>query len=152
LSITQSEDHKYWMKLALDEAVKAKNIGEIPVGAVIVKNNRVIASSHNLTNKIDQVSHAEKLVIDKALKYNKYLYDCTLYVTLEPCSMCAGAIILSRIGKVVFGASDEKGGAVGSLYNLLSDKRMNHNPIVISGVMAEESSLLLKEFFEEKRK
>ena len=152
MSITQSEDHKYWMKLALDEAVKAKNIGEIPVGAVIVKNNRVIASSHNLTNKIDQVSHAEKLVIDKALKYNKYLYDCTLYVTLEPCSMCAGAIILSRIGKVVFGASDEKGGAVGSLYNLLSDKRMNHNPIVISGVMAEESSLLLKEFFEEKRK
>jgi len=152
LSITQSEDHKYWMKLALDEAVKAKNIGEIPVGAVIVKDNRVIASSYNLTNKIDQVSHAEKLVIDKALKYNKYLYDCTLYVTLEPCFMCAGAIILSRIGKVVFGASDEKAGAVGSLYNLLLDKRMNHNPIVVQGVLAEESSFLLKEFFKEKRK
>ena len=152
MSITQSEDHKYWMKLALDEAVKAKNIGEIPVGAVIVKNNRVIASSHNLTNKIDQVAHAEKLVIDKALKENKYLYDCTLYVTLEPCVMCAGAIILSRIGKVIFGAPDEKGGAVGSLYNLLSDKRMNHNPIVVSGVLAKESSLLLKEFFKEKRK
>ena len=152
MNITQSEDHKYWMKQALIEAVKAKKVGEIPVGAVIVKNNKAIASSYNLTNKIDQVSHAEKLVIDTALKQNKYLYDCTLYVTLEPCSMCAGAIILSRVGKVVFGALDEKAGAVGSLYNILLDKRMNYNPIVISGILAEESSRLLKEFFKEKRK
>lgn len=152
MNIIQSEDHEYWMRLALKEAVKAKDVGEIPVGAVIVKNNKAIASSYNLTNKIDQVSHAEKLVIDKALKQDKYLYDCTLYVTLEPCSMCAGAIILSRVGKVVFAASDEKSGAVGSLYNLLADKRMNHNPIVISGVLAEESSTLLKDFFKEKRK
>ncbi len=143
---------EYWMKIALEEAETAFEEDNIPIGAVIVKNDKLIAKAHNDTKNKGQLAHAEKLVIEKALKYDKFLYDYTLYITLEPCTMCAGSIVLSRVGRVVFAAKDEKAGAVGSLYNILSDKRLNHNPIVVSGILENEASQILKEFFSKKRK
>ncbi len=144
---------EYWMNIALGEAEIAFDEDEVPVGAVLVCNNELIAKAHNNTQKLNSsLAHAEKLVIELAQKeLGKWLYDCRLYVTLEPCAMCAGAIILSRIKSVIFGAFDEKNGGCGSLYNLLLDTRFNHNPEVISGVLAKESSELLKRFFNEKR-
>ena len=147
--MTQDE---LWMKIALEEAKTALSTDNVPIGAVIIKNDKLIAKAHNDTKGQNQLAHAEFLVIQKALRYDRFLYDYTLYVTLEPCTMCAGSIVLSRVGKVVFGAYDEKAGAVGSLYNILKDKRLNHSPIVIGGVLQNESSKLLKEFFQKKRK
>ncbi|MEA2105061.1 MAG: nucleoside deaminase [Candidatus Cloacimonadota bacterium] len=145
---------EYWMEFALHEAEIAFQDDEIPVGAVIVYKNEIIASSHNSTQKLNNpLAHAEKLVIEAAQKkIGKWLYGCKLFVTLEPCSMCAGIIILARIDAVIFGAFDEKSGTVGSLYNLLLDSRFNHNPEVKSGILAERSSRLLKNFFREKRR
>ncbi|MBS3741909.1 MAG: tRNA adenosine(34) deaminase TadA [Candidatus Cloacimonetes bacterium] len=145
--------HEYWMKFALAEAKKAVEADEIPIGAVIVKNNELIARDHNRTQQLNLgTAHAEKLVIETAQeKVGKYLYGCKLYITLEPCSMCAGMIILSRLDAVIFGAFDKKSGACGSVYNIPADKRLNHNPEIISGIMAKESSQLLKEFFKTKR-
>lgn len=139
--------------LAFKEAEKALTENEIPVGAVLVKDNKIIAQDHNRTRQLnDPLAHAEKLVIDEAIRnHDKYLYDYTLYVTLEPCTMCAGAIVWSRVGRVVFCAYDEKGGAAGSVYNILQDKNLNHNPELIAGVQAERSSALLKRFFHAKR-
>ena len=142
---------EYWMKIALDEAKKALEEDNIPVGAVLVKDDRLIAKAHNDTKSQTVLSHAEKIVIEKALETDKYLYDYTLYVTLEPCTMCAGSIVLSRIGRVVYATKDEKTGAVGSLYNILLDKRLNHNPKISYGVLKEEASELLKKYFREKR-
>jgi tRNA(adenine34) deaminase len=144
---------EYWMSIALKEAQLAFDEDEIPVGAVLVRNNELVAKAHNSTQRLNSpLAHAEKLVIEKAQqKLGKWLYDCKLYVTLEPCVMCAGAIILSRIKSVIFGAYDEKNGACGSLYNLLLDTRFNHNPEVKSGTLANESSGLLKRFFDNKR-
>ena len=144
---------EYWMNIALGEAQLAFQEDEIPVGAVLVCNDELIAKAHNSTRRLNSsLAHAEKLVIEFAQqKLGKWLYDCRLYVTLEPCAMCAGAIILSRIKSVTFGAYDEKNGVCGSLYNLLLDKRFNHNPEVKSGILANESSGLLKRFFDNKR-
>ncbi len=144
---------EYWMNIALEEAEIAFDEDEVPVGAVLIRKNELIAKAHNNILKLNSsLAHAEKLVIEMAQqKLGKWLYDCKLYVTLEPCPMCAGAIILSRIKSVIFGAFDEKNGACGSLYNLLLDSRFNHNPEVKSGILAEESSELLKIFFNEKR-
>lgn len=144
---------EYWMNIALEEAQIAFQEDEVPVGAVLVRNNELVAKAHNNTQKLNSsLAHAEKLVIELVQqKLGKWLYDCSLYVTLEPCPMCAGAIILSRIKSLIFGAYDEKNGACGSLYNLLLDSRFNHNPEVKFGVLAKESSELLKSFFNEKR-
>lgn len=144
---------EYWMNIALEEAQIAFQEDEIPVGAVLVRNNELIAKAHNNTQRLNSsLAHAEKLVIESSQQeLGKWLYDCILYVTLEPCAMCAGAIILSRIKSVIFGTFDEKNGACGSLYNLLLDSRFNHNPEVKSEVLAKESSELLKRFFNEKR-
>ena len=121
----------------------------IPVGAVIVKNNNIIYAARNGHGAIE---HAEKLCIEHALgESDGYLLDCTLYVTLEPCAMCAGMMIWSRLGRLVIGAMDPKTGAVGSVYNLLRDKQMNHHPQVSTGVMQTECSKLLTGFFREKR-
>lgn len=149
----KAHSDEYWMRLALEEAEKAFQEDEVPVGAVIIKDEEVIARAHNLTesNK-DGLAHAEKCAIDLAQKnVGKWLFGCTLYVTLEPCTMCAGAIVLSRIDRVVFGAYDEKNGACGSLYNILYDARLNHNPELKSGVMALECGAILKKFFQKKR-
>ena len=144
---------EYWMKIALEEAEKAFREDEIPVGAVLVKYNRIISKNHNRTNQLkNNLAHAEKLVIEEVISAGeKYLYDYTLYVTVEPCLMCAGMIIWARVGKVVFGTYDEKAGAVGSVYNVLQDKSFNHRPEVVNGVLAEESSRLMKNFFRSKR-
>ncbi|RZD16469.1 MAG: nucleoside deaminase [Candidatus Acididesulfobacter guangdongensis] len=145
---------KYFMKAAIEEASDSYRTGEVPVGAVIVKNNKIISASSNSVEKdLSSVMHAEIKAIMSAQKIlNSWrLSGCTLYVTLEPCLMCCGAIILSRMDKVIYAADDPKTGAVNSLYNTLSDKRLNHNPEIISGILKEESSALLKKFFQAKR-
>lgn len=144
-----------FMKLAIEEAKKAEAIKEVPIGAIIVKDGVVISSAYNL-RETDQraVAHAELLAIDDACKkLNTWrLTGCTLYVTLEPCPMCAGAIIQSRVDRVVFGASDPKAGCVGSIYNLLSEPKFNHRCEVEKGIMAEECGELLTNFFRQLRK
>ncbi len=149
----KAHSDEYWMRLALEEAEKAFQEDEVPVGAVIIKDGKVIARAHNSTESSNNaLAHAEKLAVEQAQKkLGKWFLDCTLYVTLEPCTMCAGAIVLSRINRVVFGAFDEKNGACGSLYNVLYDKRLNHNPELKGGVMAYECGEILKFFFQKKR-
>jgi tRNA(adenine34) deaminase len=145
---------EFYMQRALCEAKKAYRVNEVPVGAVIVKNDVVISARHNLREAThDPTAHAELLVIRDAAEVLKKwrLQGATLYVTKEPCPMCAGAICNARIAKVVYGCKDEKGGAVESLYRLLSDERLNHQVEIVEGIMAEESAELLKTFFQRKR-
>lgn len=147
------KDEKF-MKIALKEANKSFQLDEVPVGVVIVKDDKIIARGHNLREtKQDPTGHAEIIAIKKASKKLKSwrLIDCTMYVTLEPCSMCAGAIMWSRIKRVVYGAKDIKGGAIGSSFNLFEQKGINHKPEVTSGVLEDEASTLLKNFFKLKR-
>ncbi|MCX7831466.1 MAG: tRNA adenosine(34) deaminase TadA [Actinobacteria bacterium] len=150
----ESKDEKY-MREALKEAEKAAKKGEVPIGAVIVKEGKVIGRGHNLREtKNDPTAHAEIIAIRQAAKKlkNWRLSGCTLYVTVEPCPMCAGAIVLSRIERVVYGAEDNKAGAVKSLYSLLSDERLNHRVSeIISGVEKERSTEILKDFFQKLR-
>lgn len=146
-------DEKF-MRVALKEAVKASLLDEVPVGAVIVLDGKIIAKAHNkreLTN--DPLGHAELIVIRKASKKLETwrLTECDIYVTLEPCAMCAGAIMWSRFKRVIFGAYDEKGGALGSSFNLFEQNKINHKPDITSGVLLEESKLLLQTFFKNKR-
>jgi len=143
------------MMIALDEARKAFDKAETPVGAIIVKDGEVIARGHNLRETLqDPTAHAEILAIrDAARILGRWrLTDCTIYVTLEPCAMCAGAMVLARIQRLVYGASDPKAGAVGSLMNLLSDERLNHRVEVETGILAEECGDLLRGFFSSRRK
>jgi tRNA(adenine34) deaminase len=145
---------EYYMRLAIEEAKKAEQMGEVPIGAVIVQGDRVIARSHNLRETEQRaVAHAEILAIDEACKTTRSwrLEDATLYVTLEPCAMCAGAIVLARIKRVVFGASDPKGGCAGTLMNLLQEERFNHQAEVTSGVLGEECGQMLSHFFRKLR-
>lgn len=140
---------EYFMKKALQEAEMAFDKGEIPVGAVIVVNNTVIARSHNLTELLNDVTaHAEMQAITSAANYlgGKYLKDCTLYVTLEPCQMCAGALYWSQITKIVYGASDEHRGF------MKMGTKLHPKTVVVKGVMADEASDLMKRFFAERRK
>lgn len=146
--------HEEAMRIALDEARIATTHGDVPVGAVVLRNGEVIAQRHNereLTN--DPTAHAEVLALrDASAALGSWrLDDCTLVVTLEPCVMCAGAVLSSRIGRLVYGAADLKAGATASLYNVTSDPRLNHNPPVEHGVLAQESAELLQEFFAAKR-
>ena len=143
-----------YMKEALKEAKKAYRKKEIPVGAIIVKNNEIIAKAHNLKEtKKDTTKHAEIIAIQKASKkLNSWrLTDCEMYVTLEPCTMCAGAIINSRIKKIYIGTMDEKTGACGSVLDLLGDYPFNHKVEVEKGVLQEDCERMLKEFFKELR-
>ncbi len=142
------------MRLAIDEALKAKDKLEVPIGAVIVQNDEVVASAYNLRETEQRsVAHAELLAIDEACKKlgTWRLEDATLYVTLEPCPMCAGAIVLSRVKRVVFGAYDPKGGCAGTLLNLLEFEKFNHQAQVVGGVLEEECGSLLTTFFRELR-
>ena len=149
------EQKEYYMKQALKEAEKAYKKLEVPVGAIIVKDEKIIARAHNQKEtKTDTTKHAEILAIQKASKKLKSwrLIDCEMYVTLEPCSMCAGAMINSRIKKVYIGAKDEKTGAVGSVLNLFNDYTFNHKVEVETGIMEKECQEILKQFFKELRK
>ena len=143
-----------YMKEALKEAKKAELIDEVPIGCVIVKDDKIIARGHNQreTNQ-SPIGHAEIIAINKASKKLKRwrLEGCDIYVTLEPCIMCSGAIIQSRISKVYYGAFDPKGGALGSSINVLETKNINHHPEVISGVMQEECSKIITNYFKAKR-
>ncbi len=141
---------EYFMKQALMEAQKAFDMDEVPVGAVIVSKNRIIARAHNLTERLtDFTAHAEMQAFTAASEYlgNKYLNECTLYVTLEPCTMCAGASFWTRIGKIVYGASDERRG-----FARISETVLHPATQVQGGVMEEEASALIKAFFAKKRK
>ena len=142
------------MKAALKEAEKAQAIGEVPIGAVIVKEGEIIGRGYNQRERTNRaITHAEILAIDEANQSldNWRLEDCALFVTLEPCPMCSGAIILSRIPYVYYGASDYKGGTVGTLMNLLGDERFNHQSEVEAGVLQEECSAMLTNFFRDLR-
>ena len=142
--------HITYMQAAIEEAKKAQNLGEVPIGAVIVKDGEIIARGYNL-RETSQLSnaHAEMIAIAKANEMvgSWRLEDCTLYVTLEPCPMCAGAIVQSRIPTVVFGAHDPKGGCCGTIYNLLDESKFNHRCELVSGVLEEECGQLLSDFF-----
>jgi tRNA(adenine34) deaminase len=145
----QHADETY-MALALDEARKAAAIGEVPIGAVVVCEGAVVASGHNRREiDHDPAGHAELLAIREAARRLERwrLSDCTVYVTLEPCPMCAGLMHQARIARCVYGAPDPKAGALGTLYDLSSDERLNHRFEVTSGILAEESAALLREFF-----
>ena len=142
------------MDLALDQARRAGESGDVPVGAVLIREDKVVASAGNRTARDrDPTAHAELLVIrDAAESLDDWrLTECTLYVTLEPCAMCAGAIVLARVGRVVFGAWDPKAGMAGSVGDLLRHPKLNHRPEVLAGVRAEECGALLTEFFERRR-
>ncbi|WP_349410708.1 tRNA adenosine(34) deaminase TadA [Pseudalkalibacillus sp. SCS-8] len=150
-----SKTDEHYMKKAIEIAENASAIGEVPIGAIIVKDDEVIAAAHNLRETEQRaVAHAELLAIDRACKElgTWRLSGCTLYVTLEPCPMCAGASVLSRLDRVVYGASDPKGGCAGTLMNLLDEPRFNHQPVVTSGVLEEECGIMLSHFFKELRK
>ena len=143
-----------WMEQALELARQASDKGEVPVGVIIVKDNACIAAAHNLRELSgNPIAHAEVLAIQEAAQKlgNWRLTDTTLYATLEPCPMCAGAIVLSRIPKVVYATTDPKAGAAGTLYNILQDERLNHQVELVSGVCAEESRDLLKSYFKKLR-
>jgi len=144
-----------FMELALNEAKKAGQIGEVPVGAILVsENDDILSAAHNQTIKLaDPTAHAEILTLRKAaLEINNYrLLNTTLYVTVEPCIMCMGAIVHARISRVVFGAPDPKWGAAGSLYNFAADGRLNHRVDIITGVCAEDCRRLMQDFFLSKR-
>ena len=149
------QEKEIFMKEAFKEAKKAYDKLEIPVGAVIVKDGKIVARAHNQKEtKCDTTNHAEILAIQKASKKLKSwrLLDCEMYVTLEPCSMCAGAIINSRIKKVYIGAMDEKTGAVGSVFNLFDDYKFNHKPEFETGILKDECEEILKSFFKGLRK
>ena len=146
--------HEKFMKLAIKEALKAQNKDEVPIGAIIVKDGKVIARGHNLRESKQIASaHAEMIATDKACKKlgTWRLEGCTLYVTLEPCPMCTGATILSRLDKVVYGANDPKGGCIESCIKMYEQKGFNHYPQYESGILKEECSLLLSDFFRKKR-
>ncbi|MGZ4762199.1 MAG: tRNA adenosine(34) deaminase TadA [Ilumatobacteraceae bacterium] len=153
-AVTASLTDDQAMRLALQEAAAAAVHGDVPIGAVVVRDGKVIAARHNereLTG--DPTAHAEVLAIrDAALEVGHWrLLDCTLYVTLEPCAMCAGALVNARIGRLVYAATDPKAGAVASLYELCSDPRLNHRLPVVAGLHAEQAGELLRTFFADRR-
>lgn len=144
-----------YMQEALEEARKAFSKGEVPIGAVLVRDGRIISRAHNLREELhDPTAHAEILAIREAGKKlgGWRLPDSTLYVTIEPCPMCAGALVQARVSRLVYGAADVKAGAVHSLYNITEDERLNHRLEVTGGVLAEEAAALMREFFRSRRK
>ena len=142
------------MRAALKEALAAGGHGDVPIGAVVVHEGRIIGRGHNERERLqDPTAHAEVLALRAAASAlgSWRVLDSTLYVTLEPCAMCAGAIVLSRIPRVVYGAADPKAGAAGSVLDVLADERLNHRPEVMSSVLADECAALLREFFAQRR-
>ncbi len=148
-----SQEHVF-MRQAVKQAKVAAEKDEVPVGAIIVHNNQIIAKAHNQVEMLkDPTAHAEMIAITQAASVLscKWLYECTMYVTIEPCSMCAGAIILARIKRIYYGASDPKAGACGSAVNITQNNQLNHRVEVSGGTLREECGGLMSEFFEQKR-
>lgn len=146
--------HKRWMKRALQEAERAYEKGEVPIGALVVRGHTIVGRGHNLVETLrDPTAHAEMIAITAACETlgQKFLQGCTLYVTLEPCPMCAGAIVWSRLDRLVFGAYDDKAGSASTLYNIPQDDRLNHRVEVIAGIEADRSASLLQAFFQQRR-
>lgn len=151
--ISMTEDEKF-MRQAIKQAVKAKKLDEVPIGCVIVLGEKIIARGYNRRNTDHtSLAHAEMMAIKKACKRlgDWRLEECTLYVTLEPCQMCAGAIVQSRVKRVVIGAMNKKAGCAGSIFNLLEEERFNHKAEVTRGVLEEECSKMMSDFFKELR-
>ncbi len=147
-------DHRRWMKVAIREAEKAFEADEVPVGAIVVQNGIVVGKGFNQVERLgDPTAHAEIIAITAACDRleSKHLTDATLYVTLEPCPMCSGAIVLARLKQVVFGAFDDKAGAASTLYNIPQDPRLNHYVDMVSGVEEHRCADLLTSFFQKKR-
>jgi tRNA(adenine34) deaminase len=152
--MADTEDER-WMRTALEEGRAAEALGEVPVGAVIVRGSELVARGHNLTHTLqDPSAHAEMVAIRRAAQATGHwrLLECTLYVTLEPCTMCSGAIVLSRLPRLVFAAPDPKAGMTGSLGNLVQDPRLNHRVELVPGVLAAEAGDMLRAFFRARRK
>lgn len=148
-------EHDKWMELALREAVKALDNEDIPVGAVIIKDGKILAKGYNQVELLkDSTAHAEMIALTSAFAAleDKWLSGCTMYVTLEPCSMCAGALVLSRIERIVIGTDDPKTGACGSVYNIAEGGKLNHKIEVLRGIKQKECKAILKEFFKKIRK
>ncbi len=146
--------HEKWMRAAVREAVIAAKKDEVPIGAVAVANGKVVARAHNIREKThDPLGHAELLLLRKLARKERSwrLTDIAVYVTCEPCLMCAGAMLQARVKRVVFGCKDPKAGACGSLYNVMQDKRLNHRIEVVGGVMEKECAKMLSDFFSAKR-
>jgi tRNA(adenine34) deaminase len=146
--------HNIWMSIALKESLTAYDNGEVPVGCAIIYKNKLIGKAFNQVEMLkDPTAHAEILAITSAANYleKKFLEDCSMYVTLEPCAMCAGAIVLARISHLYFGCYDAKAGACGSVLNIPESDKLNHKVKVYGGIMDTECSRLLKEFFAKKR-
>ena len=144
------DPHRRWMRLALKEAERAYEAGEVPIGAVVVKDGVIVGRGHNQVERLgDPTAHAEILAISAACETigSKFLDGCTLYVTLEPCPMCAGALVWARLERLVFGAFDEKAGACSTLYTIPDDPRLNHRVEIVSGIEAESAAALLRQFF-----
>ncbi len=149
------EMHNQYMRIALEEAQKAYDMGEVPVGAVLLRDGRVLCRTHNRRESMqDPTAHAEMLAIQEASRLlgTRKLNDCTLYVTLEPCPMCAGALIMANVGQCYFGAADSRQGCVESLYCLCDDPSFYHNPTCCGGFLEKECKELLQSFFRERRK
>ena len=147
-------DDERWMDHALREAEQAYKRKEVPIGALVVQNGKVIGRAYNQVETLkDPTAHAEMIAITAAAtQLGNHRFDkCTLYVTLEPCAMCAGAIVLARLERVVFGASDPKAGACGTLFNIVKDKRLNHQVELVGGVLEAKCSGILKDFFSKVR-
>jgi len=146
--------HEQWMNVALQEARRAFDEDEVPVGAIVVREGEIIGKGYNQIEHLqDPTAHAEMIAITAAANHlsSRRLENCTLYVTLEPCPMCAGAIVLARIPALVFGSYDSKAGACGTLYDIVEDRRLNHTVHVVGGMGDKESEALLKRFFVKKR-
>jgi tRNA(adenine34) deaminase len=145
---------KQYMRIAIDQAKIAEENGDVPIGAVIVHKNTIIAKAYNQREQLkDPTAHAEIIALTQAAAAldNWHLNGCTMYVTLEPCPMCAGALVLSRMDRLVYGCDDPKTGAVKSLYNIVTDERLNHRLEVVSGVLADECAEQLQNFFQRRR-
>ncbi|KPL21226.1 MAG: hypothetical protein AMJ75_10380 [Phycisphaerae bacterium SM1_79] len=151
--LADKQDERY-MQMAIEQARVAEENGDVPIGAVIVCENRIIGKAYNQREQLqDPTAHAEIIALTQAAAAleNWHLNGCTIYVTLEPCPMCAGALVLSRMERLVYGCDDPKAGACKSLYNIVQDERLNHRLEVTSGVLAEQCGQLLQEFFAQRR-
>jgi tRNA(adenine34) deaminase len=154
MNVTKTEQDEQYMRQAIEAAKIAQENGDVPIGAVIVYENQVIGRAYNQREQLkDPTAHAEIIALTQAAAFIESwrLHGCTMFVTLEPCAMCAGALVLGRLDRLVYGCNDPKAGACGSLYNIVQDERLNHRLEITSGVLADECARLLQDFFQRRR-